>query len=163
MYSFRIAGIKDIPLVRELTFKVWPQTYAAILSKNQIDYMLELIYSESSLEKQMQEGSEFVIIYNRDEPVGFAAYFHYRESVYKLDKIYVLPSEQGKGTGKALLDHIVDTVVKKGGRSLILNVNRYNKAKGFYEKNHFTIIDQGDFDIGNGYFMNDYIMEKKLE
>jgi ribosomal protein S18 acetylase RimI-like enzyme len=52
--------------------------------------------------------------------------------------------------------------MKKNAKALQLQVNRFNKAKEFYEKLGFTVIKTADFDIGNGYFMNDYVMEKKL-
>ena len=163
MFNFREAGINDIPQIRDLTFRVWPQTYASILTPEQVDYMLDMMYSEASLQKQMENGSRFIIIYRDETPVGFAAFFLYKmESIYKLDKIYILPDQQGKGTGQALLNQVIESVTEKGGRSLLLNVNRHNKARGFYEKNGFEIIEEGDFDIGNGYYMNDYIMEKKL-
>ena len=152
----------DIPLIRDLTFRIWPQTYAAILSKEQIEYMLEMMYSEASLQKQMREGSQFIFVYDDKEPVGFAAYFQKEPSVFKLDKIYILPSQQGKGTGKFLLEHILEEIKKKDATALQLQVNRFNKARSFYEKLGFTVIDEADFDIGNGYFMNDYVMEKKL-
>src|SRR6266496_4626405 len=100
MFSIRRANSEDVPLIRELCFKVWPQTYASILSREKIDYMLELMYSHDSLEQQMNNGSQFIFVYDDEEPVGFAAYFFKEPSIYKLDKIYVLPSQQGKGTGK---------------------------------------------------------------
>jgi GNAT superfamily N-acetyltransferase len=124
--------------------------------------MLEMMYSKSSLEKQMKEGSQFIIVYDNDGPVGFAAYFLKEKSIYKLDKIYILPSQQGKGTGKFLLEHIIEEIKSKNAKALQLQVNRYNKARNFYEKLGFTVIDEKDFDIGNGYFMNDYVMEKRL-
>ncbi len=162
MFKIRKAAETDIPLIRELTFKIWPQTYAAILSKEQIDYMMEMMYSESSLQKQMKSGSQFVFIYGNEEPVGFAAYFQKEPSVFKLDKIYILPSQQGKGTGKFLLEYIIEEIRNKNANTLLLQVNRNNKAKSFYEKSGFVVIDEKDLDIGNGYFMNDYVMEKKL-
>jgi ribosomal protein S18 acetylase RimI-like enzyme len=73
-----------------------------------------------------------------------------------------LPSQQGKGTGRFLLDYILKEIKQQGAVSLQLQVNRYNKAKDFYEKLGFTVIEEADFDIGNGFFMNDYVMEKKL-
>lgn len=163
MHKIKNARIDDIPLIRELTFKVWPQTYAAILSSEQIDYMLEMMYSEASLKKQMNEGSQFIIVYNNNVPVGFAAYFIKEPGIYKLDKIYILPSQQGKGTGKFLLYHIIAEIKNKNAKALQLQVNRFNKAKIFYEKFGFTVLYEKDFDIGNGYFMNDYVMEKKLD
>jgi len=162
MHSIRKAGISDVSLIRELTFKVWPQTYAPILSQAQIDYMLEMMYSETSLQQQMESGCNFFIVYDNEEAVGFASFQHTGEGVYKLHKIYVLPSQQGKGTGKFLLNHIIEEIKKEDAASLQLQVNRFNKAKDFYEKLGFIVIKEADFDIGNGYFMNDYVMEKKL-
>ncbi|TAL44637.1 MAG: N-acetyltransferase [Chitinophagaceae bacterium] len=162
MFKVRNAGTADIPLIRELTFKVWPQTYAPILSKEQIEYMLEIMYSEESLQLQMDEGAAFVIVYDDAEPVGFASFQETEPQLWKLHKIYILTSQQGKGTGKFTLDYIINHIKEKNANTLQLQVNRYNKAKDFYEKLGFFVIKIADFDIGNGYFMNDYIMEKKL-
>ncbi len=162
VYSIRKATTKDIPLIRELTFKVWPQTYSCILSQAQIDYMLDKMYSPFSLQQQISNGSQFIFVYENKEPVGFAAYFEKSPSVYKLDKIYVLPSQQGKGTGRFIIDHIIDEIKNTGANALQLQVNRFNKARNFYEKLGFVVIEEKDFDIGNGYFMNDYVMEKKV-
>lgn len=160
--QIRKATAADIPLIRELVFKIWPQTYAAILSQDKIGYMLEYMYSESSLEKQMNEGSEFIIIYDQEEPIGYAAYLPKSPVVYKLDKIYVLPTLQGKGVGKFIINYVIDEIKKRGATVLQLQVYRQNKARYFYEKLGFVIIEEKDFDIGNGFFMNDYVMEKKL-
>ena len=162
MFKIKNATVKDIPLIRELTFNIWPQTYAASLSPDQISYMLDMMYSESSLQQQMNNGSRFVFVYENEVPVGFAAYFLKEPSVFKLDKIYILPSQQGKGTGRFVIDHIIDEIKKKGATALQLQVKRDNKARYFYEKLGFNIIEEKDFDIGNGYFMKDYIMEKKI-
>lgn len=162
MLKIRKATSKDIPLIRELTFKVWPQTYAAIISREQIEYMLEMMYSEASLLKQMNEGCQFIIAYDNNEPVGFASCQETEPSLFKLHKIYVLNSQQGKGTGKFMIEHLLNDIRQKGGSALQLQVNRHNKARNFYEKLGFVTIQEADFDIGNGYFMNDYVMEKKL-
>jgi GNAT superfamily N-acetyltransferase len=161
LFTIRKATDDDIPLIRDLCFKVWPQTYASILSQEQIDYMLDKMYGAVSLQNQMDAGSQFIIVYEEDEPVGFAAYFEKAPSVFKLDKIYVLLSHQGKGTGRFMIDHIVDMIKQRGATALQLQVNRCNKAKNFYEKLGFVVIDEKDFDIGHGYFMNDYVMEKQ--
>jgi diamine N-acetyltransferase len=160
--TIRVASIPDIPLIRELSLKVWPQTYREILTSEQIDYMLEMMYSSASLEKQMNDGCIFIIICDNEIPVGFASYQLVGMNSAKLHKIYVLSSQQGKGTGKFMLDYIVQHLKELGTSALQLQVNRSNNAKIFYEKNGFAVIEEADFDIGNGYFMNDYVMEKKL-
>jgi diamine N-acetyltransferase len=162
VFSIHRSTLSDIPLIRDLTYKVWPQTYAAILSQEQIDYMLEMMYSEASLQKQFNDGCQFIIIYDEGEAAGFASYQEIKPAIYKLHKIYVLSSQQGKGTGRFMIDYIASEIRQKGATALQLQVSRKNKARNFYEKLDFTVIDEADFDIGNGYFMKDYIMEKRL-
>jgi RsiW-degrading membrane proteinase PrsW (M82 family)/ribosomal protein S18 acetylase RimI-like enzyme len=158
----RRAYEKDIPLIRDLTMKIWPQTYSTILSATQIDYMLDMMYSEASLQKQMKENHEFIIVNDGTEPVGFASFSLQEPGVYKLHKIYVMTQNQGKGTGKFVINEILKAIIIKGGKALQLNVNRNNRAKEFYEKLGFNVIREEDNDIGNGYLMNDYVMEKKV-
>ena len=162
MFKIRKATSEDIPLIRELCLKVWPQTYAPILSQEKIDYMLELMYSSASLEKQMNHGRQFIFVYEDQEPIGFAAYFEKAPTIFKLDKIYILPSQQGKGTGRFVIEYILNEIKQEQATALQLQVNRDNKAKSFYERLGFVVIDYQDFDIGNGFFMNDYVMEKKF-
>ena len=160
MLSVNKATTSDIPLIRQLTFAIWPQTYSAVISKAQIDYMLEQMYNPATLQKQMEEeGCTFIIVYDDKEPVAFASYNETEPQIWKLNKIYILPSQQGKGTGKFIINYIVDEIKDKHAKALQLQVNRQNKAKDFYERIGFKIIKTADFDIGNGYFMNDYVME----
>jgi GNAT superfamily N-acetyltransferase len=157
------ATTADIPLIRQLTFAIWPQTYSSIISKEQIDYMLEQMYNPATLQKQIEEdGITFIIVYDDKEPVAFASYNEPELQVWKLNKIYILSTQQGKGTGKFIINYIVDEIKAKGAKALQLQVNRDNKAKDFYEKLGFKIIKTADFDIGNDYFMKDYVMELSL-
>lgn len=160
--TIRNATVQDIPLIRDLTYKIWPQTYAAILSKDQIDYMMDLMYNEATLRDQMEGNHHFIIVYEGALPVGFASYSETKPSVFKLHKIYILPNQQGKGTGRFVIDQILKEIQPHGAKKLQLNVNRNNQAKDFYQKLGFTVIREEDIDIGKGYFMNDYIMEKVL-
>lgn len=163
VFTIRYTSTDDISLIRELTYKVWPQTYAAILSQAQIDYMLDMMYSESSLTKQMNDGARFIIAYENDDPVGFASFQEMKQGLFKLHKIYVLPSQQGKGTGRFIIDHILAEIKKQNAYALQLQVNRHNKARDFYEKLGFTVLEEFKLDIGNGYVMDDYLMEMKLD
>jgi ribosomal protein S18 acetylase RimI-like enzyme len=94
--------------------------------------------------------------------VGFASFSEIEHTVYKLQKIYILHNQQGRGTGKFTIDQILSDIRPKGATALRLNVNRYNKAKTFYERLGFTVIKEEKIDIGNGYVMDDYVMEKQL-
>lgn len=160
MLSVQKATVADIPLIRQLTFAIWPQTYSNIISKEQIDFMLGMMYNSATLQKQMEEeGCTFIIVHDNKEPVAFASYNETEPQLWKLNKIYILPSQQGKGTGKFMISYIVNEIKSLGAKALQLQVNRQNKAKDFYEKLDFKIIQTADFDIGNGFFMNDYVME----
>jgi RsiW-degrading membrane proteinase PrsW (M82 family)/GNAT superfamily N-acetyltransferase len=160
--TVRNATPEDVPLIRSLAQQIWPATYAGILSQKQIGYMMKMMYSEEALQQQMKTNNQFLISYNAGIPVGFACFSEVETAVYKLHKIYVLPSQQGKGTGKFMIDQIIADIRPKGALSLRLNVNRHNSAKQFYEKLGFSVIATEDIDIGSGFFMNDYVMEKQL-
>lgn len=164
MYKIRQASVHDVQLIQDLTYKVWPQTYAAILSKEQIDFMLDLMYNEAELKRQLNDPvHKFLLVYDDASPVGFASYSPQDARQWKLHKLYVLPATQKKGLGSLFIRHIINDLKLSGAASLILNVNRYNNARHFYEKTGFKIINEVDVPIGHGYFMNDYIMEIKME
>lgn len=155
---------ESIPAIQELAEITWAIAYAAILPPHQMAYMLDLFYSTVALQKQMQEGHRFILATDNNEAVGFASYSAKAEAaeVYRLHKIYIDPNQQGKGLGKILLDFIIADIKPSGATDLELNVNRSNKALGFYQKLGFVIIHEEDIDIGNGYFMNDYVMNLAL-
>jgi RsiW-degrading membrane proteinase PrsW (M82 family)/ribosomal protein S18 acetylase RimI-like enzyme len=160
--TLRKASDTDVLLIRELSLQVWPQTYAGILSPEQIQYMLQEMYSEAALHRQMQDNHHFFIVYNAGIPIGFASYSETEPNIFKLHKIYILPLQQGRGTGRFVIEQLIEKIKEEGATALRLNVNRNNPALSFYEKLGFVSIREEDIDIGNGYFMNDYVMEKKL-
>ena len=162
--AIRFAGTDDINIIGFLAQQIWPSTYKKILSEEQLNYMMNLFYSPGSLQEQMiDKKHSILIVEENEEPIGFASYSTIDEpGIYKIHKIYVLPDQQGKGLGKLVINFIIDNIKESGARALQLNVNRYNKAKFFYEKLGFEVIREEDVDIGNNYFMNDYVMEKKL-
>ena len=158
----RKATVDDIPVIQRLAHEIWPGTFDEILSGEQINYMLEFIYSKTSLQKQIAEGHNFLIAEANNAPLAYADYSLLKDDIYKLHKIYILPQHQGKGIGKLLIEYIIEAIKKQNATALLLNVNRYNKAKGMYERLGFKVIGEEDIDIGEDYFMNDYIMEKRL-
>jgi diamine N-acetyltransferase len=166
MTSILIAGIEHINLIKDIAGQTWPVAYRDILSPAQMQYMLQLFYSEASLQEQMlQKQHKFILIFDNDAAAGFASYSpksNEESTVYRLHKIYVHPNQQGHGTGKVLLDYIISDIKTNNATALELNVNRHNKAQHFYRKIGFEIIKEEDIDIGNGYFMNDYVMLKML-
>jgi diamine N-acetyltransferase len=160
----RKAELDDVNTIGYLAYQIWPVTYRDLLTFDRLQYMLNLIYSPASLRRQMTTDlHQFLLAELNDEPVGFASYSKIDlPDTYKLHKLYVSTNIQGKGLGKALLDQVKANALSAGARFLHLNVKRDNKAIHFYEKQGFKIIREEDIDIGNGYFMNDYVMELSL-
>ena len=151
--------------IRAISAVVWPIAYGAILSKEQLDYMMEMMYSVSALQKQANENNHHFIVATDDEiPVGFASFeFNCNEtSKTKIHKIYILTNQQRKGIGKLLIDYISNDAIQNNQMCLLLNVNRNNEAQHFYKKLGFAITREEVIAIGNGYVMDDYVMEKSI-
>jgi len=162
-FTVRDADERDVYLIQEIAHKVWPNTYGSIVPEGQVEYMLELIYTPESLKNQMNNlNHRFLILEQEGRGLGFASYSSIEPGLFKLQKLYVLTELQGKGGGKFLLEEVIKNIRRENGETLILTVNRNNKAKNFYEKRGFKVIREEKVDIGNGYVMDDYIMELRL-
>jgi GNAT superfamily N-acetyltransferase len=162
MYTTREATVNDVETIRALANEIWWPTYSPILEPEQIEFMLIEIYSHEKLTAQIDQGIQtFLLLLEDDVPVAFAAYSPREEDpgIYKLHKIYCLPSTHGKGYSKILLNVVAEKVAEAGKNILELNVNRHNNAKNFYEKMGFTVTYEEDIPIGP-YWMNDYVMRK---
>jgi ribosomal protein S18 acetylase RimI-like enzyme len=164
MVTIRLANTDDLKTVERLAREIWPGTYGEILSREQLDYMLDLIYNNAALSDQLlNQQHTFLMVEQDGEPVAFAAYSTVEPGISKLHKIYVHQKTQGQGIGKQLIDYIVGQLRTQNIHTLRLNVNRQNKARFFYEKLGFEVVKEEDIDIGKGYFMVDYVMEKPIK
>ena len=161
MISIQNNTDENFTSIRAIAKEVWPIAYGAILSQEQLDYMMEMMYSIPSLQKQANEnGSHFILATKNEIPVGFAAYeFNYNGmSKTKIHKIYILSNQQRKGTGRKLIDYITNQARQNNQEALLLNVNKNNVAQHFYKKLGFAISSEEVIDIGNGYVMDDFVM-----
>lgn len=158
----RKAAIEDIPAIRAMADVVFRDTYREILSPEQMEYMMDWMYSEESLMKQMLERGDVYFVedgcgYASVRPDGTADDGRPR---FHLEKLYVMPSSRETGLGRRLFDRAAaEARSMAGGPCLLeLNVNRNNSAVSFYEHIGMRRDRSGDFPIGCGYYMNDYIM-----
>lgn len=164
MISFKKASEKDIPLLQEIAEKSWNSAYAKILSKEQIDYMLSEMYSHSEISNHLQNPNyHYYLILNDDVNAGFIGFEnHYEKGTTKLHRIYLLEEFKGKGLGKKGLDFLKEKVKESSDQRIILNVNKDNPAKKVYESQGFQVYHEEVFDIGNGFVMDDFLMEFKF-
>ncbi len=160
----RIALLDAIPSIRRIAQDTWPVAYGSILPAAQLTYMLELMYSEAALSAQFEQGHVFLLACTDERTIGFASYeTGYKQlSISRIHKLYVLPERQRSGIGAALLNAITTSAHATGDQTLNLNVNRFNKAKAFYARRGFRIVRDEVIDIGNGFVMDDHVMERSL-
>ena len=151
-------------IIKDLAYRIWPATYGKILPEKQLAYMLDLFYNEKALKQNLADHHTFILLKENDAFVGFADYeLDYKsESITRVHKIYLLPETQGKGFGKKLIQYIESKAIESTNVKLSLNVNRFNKAKDFYERQGFKIAFEEDVELDFGYLMEDYRMEKKI-
>ncbi len=175
MAEIRRASVGDIGIIRGIAEVAFWDTYKPVLTVGQIDFMMEWMYSEESLLCQMVEKENvFYILSSEGSDVGYVSIERHKSPpadldgfvVFNLQKIYLLPEFQGHGYGSLILEYAEEQMSSFAGSSCRgcyeLNVNRSKKAGSFYQRHGLSINREGDFAIGNGYYMNDYIMRKML-
>ena len=164
--NFRISPLCDadtepVSLARE----IWLQHYPGIITVSQIEYMLAQRYSPEAIRKQLRSGEAWWDKLEVDGDLcGFASYEHGVEArTMKLDKLYVHQLVRGKGYGATLIEHVAKAATRQGMDTLYLQVNKYNHGSvAAYLRTGFKVAKTVKVDIGNGFFMDDYLMSRSL-
>jgi len=160
------ASVPDLVYVREIALETWPKTFSNILTPDQIAYMLDWMYHSEALKSQVLDKKHvFLLAKENGKYLGFCSYeIHCKEAIKtKIHKIYILPDTQGKGIGKKLIEAVRQIAKENGDSHLFLNVNKHNRAAiDFYEHIGFYEAYKEVIDIGNGFVMDDVVMELKI-
>ncbi len=156
-FELRLLESEELKVVKALAYDIWPRVYDYMISQEQINYMLSMMYDSDKLKQQWLEGVKFVVLEVEGIPQGFVAFEEKEECIF-LQKLYLRPEMHGKGYGKNMLQVVIDFARDSKKSNIELTVNRNNKSLDFYFGNGFQIKEEKDFDIGGGYFMNDYIL-----
>ena len=155
------AVAQEIPLIQDVASQSWRKHYPGILSNEQIEYMLEQMYSETELKNHFENPNYHYYLLSDDENflgiMGFEN--HYQKDTTKLHRIYLLEEAKGKGVGKFAINFLKNKAKESGDLRIILAVNKQNSSYHFYTSQGFKIYEEGVFEIGNGYVMDDYLME----
>jgi ribosomal protein S18 acetylase RimI-like enzyme len=162
--TLSVASKNHLAIIKYLAYQIWPDTYGATHSQEELDYMLTKFYSIESLENQLENGHVFILVSENNMNLGFISFEINAEKTTKtkIHKLYVLPQNQGKGIGMKLVDYVKNESVINENTALFLNVNKQNNAQEFYVKYGFNVTKDIIIDIGNGYIMDDYVMELNL-
>jgi len=155
----------DFETLAQLGEKIWREHYSKIISMAQIMYMLSGRYAPDNLRSYLNADDRWLKLVKLGETaVGYCSYsITAAPSEMKLEQLYLLEECRGKGLGFMMLSHVEDQARKQGLKVLMLQVNKQNADSiAFYKKAGFTVREEAAFDIGNGYVMDDYVMEKTL-
>lgn len=160
--TLQLCSSNNTAQIAALAKTIWNQHYRSIIAQEQIDYMLATMYNHQSLLQQMQEKKHLFYFVVADEAViGFMSVNEQSAGKWFLNKFYIDQTLAAKGIGTAAFEAVIKLHAIK---YIELTVNRQNyKAINFYFKNGFKIKEVADFDIGNGYFMNDFVMVRAFD
>jgi len=160
--TIRAAAAADIPLLRELAEQTWRASYDGIISPEQMDFMLGWMYSAEQIAQELRDGVVWEIAELAEAPVAFLSLTLEGDEA-KLNKLYVLPEQQGRGIGAELLRHIETLAASRGARSIWLQVNKRNeRARRVYERAGYIVERASVFEIGGGFVMDDFILRREL-
>lgn len=151
------AATADLALITTMARPIWQQHYVPIIGQEQVDYMLQLMYSPEKLEQQLQDGHVFYLIETDGVMQGYVSVSSKTPGDYFIHKFYLESTGRGKGTGSQVFELLLAELGTV--KTIRLTVNRKNfKAVNFYFKTGFRIEEVKDFDIGSGYLMEDFVM-----
>ncbi len=152
---------KNIQTILDLSHKIWLDTYPSIISLEQINYMLEKMYSKDVIRNEIKNEISWFLIKNENY-IGFISYNIFKSNYLKIFKFYILSDFQNKGVGKIVFTQIMGMAKEKKIGKIFLNVNRFNKsAVESYSKWGFKIKESVDIQYGN-FILNDFVMEYNL-
>lgn len=159
----------DFETLARLAEAIWRAHYTRIIGSAQVGYMLAGRYTPEKLRLYLNADDRWLMLLRADSPTGNRAvgYCSYAltgdPGEMKLEQLYLLPELHGKGLGRSMLRHVEEQARVRGRSTLVLQTNKRNAdAIAFYRKAGFTVREEAVFDIGNGFVMDDYVMEKVL-
>jgi diamine N-acetyltransferase len=162
MLKFKQATIADAEKIAKLAAPIWQEHYTPIIGAEQVAYMLEKFQSAMAIKQQIESGMDYVIALSKNRPVGYMATEKRRNSLF-ISKFYLSSKFRGKGYGRQMLDKLQQIAGSKQCQQLELTVNKFNPAYQVYLNLGFENVESIQFDIGNGFIMDDYRMLKPLE
>lgn len=163
MITFKsVTNNQELTLIEEMAQVIWHEHYTPIIGVEQVVYMLKKFQTANSMAVQISKGYEYFLILNDNSPVGYLS-FEKRSRALFLSKIYLLKSSRGKGFGRKAMRFIEEQAKQSHCSKISLTVNKYNlNSIKAYESAGFINIGAIVQDIGNGFVMDDYEMEKYI-
>jgi len=153
---------EDIDAVARLARPIWFEHYSPIIGESQVEYMLNKFQSQQAIASQISEGYQYFQVTFSDKLVGYFSLQERDRASLFIGKFYLSKNTRGKGIGRSMLAYIESLANELSCQSIDLTVNKNNPAYEIYLKLGFINQGSAQFDIGNGYIMDDYLMSKSL-
>jgi len=152
----------ELKAIEALANTIWNEHYPPIIGKAQVDYMLDKFQSFRAMNEQIADGYEYYSFFDGYDLIGYLA-IQPRDGHLFLSKVYVLKEQRGNGFGKRAIAFCEQRASELGFDTIQLTVNKYNNATiAAYERSGFKKMRPAVFDIGAGYIMDDFVMEKQV-
>ena len=160
----KISNDEQLNILAGVANEVWHEFFPCILSDEQIDYMVDKFQSYDAMKKQMEDGYEYFFLKDNDEICGYMGiHEETEEKKMFLSKLYLKKEHRGKGYAGQTLKELFKMSLERGLNIVWLTVNQHNEHTiEVYEHMGFAKARTQVADIGNGFVMDDYIMEKVL-
>lgn len=152
----------EIAVIAGLAREIWYEYYVPLLGSAQVDYMVGKFQSVPAMWEQVRAGYEYFLVVQAGAPIGYACVQVQSDGSMFISKLYLLSNRRGAGTGRVVMTFIEDLARKRGVDRLWLTVNKENPAVKAYQRLGFQIAAAIVMDIGAGFVMDDFRMEKLL-
>lgn len=152
----------DLTTIESLARDIWTESYEGIVPRAQTDYMVERFQTAPALREQIGKGYTYLIVTVDGVPAGYCGYVPDDKGLF-LSKIYISKDYRGSGLSTKLFDRLRVIARTLGKDRVHLTVNRNNAhAISVYEHEGFVGVGTADTPIGEGFVMNDYLMELRV-
>lgn len=152
----------QIKIVDKLAYEIWNEYFVPIIGKNQVDYMIKKFQCFDSIKTQLKNNYSYYILNYKNNNVGYTCISQQNNSLF-LSKLYILKAYRGNRLASYTIDFLVKICKSNSLNKIWLTVNKYNNDTiSIYKKLGFVIVKSQITDIGNGFVMDDYIMEKYI-
>jgi diamine N-acetyltransferase len=149
-------------IIESLAREIWTEHYIPFIGEQQVDYMLARYQSKQAIKEQIASGVLYFLIEEGQVFIGYIAVRPMGEELF-LSKIYLRSSHRARGYGKKAVQFVETLARERGLRKIVLTVNKNNTAAiRAYEKIGFSNVGSLVQDIGSGFVMDDYAMEKTV-
>ena len=164
MFCFeKVVDANGLAAIRAIADEIWPETFAPILSPEQIAYMMEMMYAPQVMADELAQGYTFEILRIDNENAGYLVCSPYHGDTMKIHKVYLRSKFHGRGFGQIMLAEAQRIARSSGFKRVRLNVNKQNfRAIKAYERNGFVTVESVKNPIGNGFYMDDFVMAKEI-